>query len=154
MNVQLSRPAAQANLADPFIHLRDVGKSYETAAVDAFVALTSIELALGRGEFVAIVGKSGSGKSTLLNVLTGIDHASSGAIIIDGNEVGHKTESQLAGWRGRNVGIVFQFFQLLPTLTIAENVMLPMDLCRTFAGRRRERAIEADRGRRSTRRTR
>lgn len=141
MNIQLSRESTLLGEAEPAVRLRDVGKSYETPA-GSFVALTGIDLRLARGEFVAIVGKSGSGKSTLLNVLTGIDHASAGSIVIDGNEVGDKTESQLAGWRGRNVGIVFQFFQLLPTLTVAENVMLPMDLSGSFAGGRRARALE------------
>jgi putative ABC transport system ATP-binding protein len=121
--------------------MRQVGKSYETPA-GSFAALSGIDLTLARGDFVAVIGKSGSGKSTLINLLTGIDRASAGDISVAGEAVTGKTESQLALWRGRNVGIVFQFFQLLPTLTVAENIVLPMDLCGTYAGKRRSRAIE------------
>jgi putative ABC transport system ATP-binding protein len=117
-----------------------VAKTYETPAV-AFQALTDVDLRIASGEFLAIVGKSGSGKSTLINLLTGIDRASSGTIAVAGETVTDKSETALASWRGRNVGIVFQFFQLLPTLTVAENVMLPMDLCGTYRGKRRERAL-------------
>ena len=123
------------------ITMAGVGKTYETPA-GAFVALTGIDLDLARGDFVAIVGKSGSGKSTLINLLTGIDRPSAGTIVVAGEAVTGKNESQLAAWRGSSVGIVFQFFQLLPTLTIAENVMLPMDLCGTYPGKRRQRAME------------
>lgn len=122
------------------IVMRGVGKSYETPA-GAFSALTGITLLLRQSEFVAIVGKSGSGKSTLINLLTGIDRPTVGEISVAGEAVTGKTETELARWRGRNVGIVFQFFQLLPTLTVAENVMLPMDLCGTYAGKRRDRAL-------------
>lgn len=121
--------------------MRQVGKDYETPA-GTFTALSGIELMIGRGEFLAIVGKSGSGKSTLINLLTGIDRASAGSIAVAGEVITGKTESALAEWRGRNVGIVFQFFQLLPTLTIAENIMLPMDLCGTYGGKRRSRALD------------
>jgi putative ABC transport system ATP-binding protein len=123
------------------ITMAGIGKTYETPA-GAFVALTGIDLDLARGDFVAVVGKSGSGKSTLINLLTGIDRASAGTIVVAGEAVTGKNESQLAAWRGRSVGIVFQFFQLLPTLTIAENVMLPMDLCGAYPGKRRQRAME------------
>jgi putative ABC transport system ATP-binding protein len=123
------------------ISVRGVGKTYETAA-GAFTALEGIELSLERGEFVAIVGKSGSGKSTLINLLTGIDRPSAGEIVVAGEPITGRNETALAAWRGRNVGVVFQFFQLLPTLTIAENVMLPMDLCGTYPGKRRARALE------------
>jgi putative ABC transport system ATP-binding protein len=125
----------------PLIVMNSVGKSYETPA-GTFVALSGIDIEIDRGDFLAIVGKSGSGKSTLINLLTGIDRASTGSITVSGEPVTGKSESALAAWRGRNVGIVFQFFQLLPTLTIAENVMLPMDLCGTYAGKRRVRALE------------
>jgi putative ABC transport system ATP-binding protein len=121
--------------------MRGVGKSYETPA-GTFPALGNVTLLLRQSEFVAIVGKSGSGKSTLINLLTGIDRPTAGEISVAGEAVTGKTETELARWRGRNVGIVFQFFQLLPTLTVGENVMLPMDLCGTYAGKRRERALE------------
>jgi len=123
------------------IRLSKVSKVYETPA-GRFTALSDVNLDLERGSFVAIIGKSGSGKSTLINLLTGIDRSTSGVITVADEPVTVKSEHQLAGWRGRNVGIVFQFFQLLPTLTVAENIMLPMDLCGTHAGRRRERARE------------
>jgi putative ABC transport system ATP-binding protein len=123
------------------IAMRGVSKSYETPA-GAFWALSNLTLLLKQSEFVAIVGKSGSGKSTLINLLTGIDRPTAGEISVAGEAVTGKTETELARWRGRNVGIVFQFFQLLPTLTVAENVMLPMDLCGTYPGKRREHALE------------
>lgn len=123
------------------ISMRALGKSYETPA-GTFPALKDVTLELARGEFTAIVGKSGSGKSTLINLLTGIDRPTTGDVQVAGEPLTGKSESALARWRGRNVGIVFQFFQLLPTLTVAESVMLPMDLCGTYAGKRRERAME------------
>jgi putative ABC transport system ATP-binding protein len=124
------------------IALEDVRKSYQTPA-GSFTALDGIDLTLKRGDFVAVVGKSGSGKSTLINVLTGIDRPTSGKIVVAGQAISGMNESQLAAWRGRTVGIVFQFFQLLPTLTIAENITLPMDFCATYPVReRRGRALE------------
>ena len=122
------------------ISLRGVTKSYETPS-GAFIALDSVNLTVTDGEIVAIVGKSGSGKSTLINLIAGIDRPSSGDILVAGRRIGDLRESELATFRGRNIGIVFQFFQLLPTLTIAENVMLPMDFCSTYPpGQRRGRA--------------
>jgi putative ABC transport system ATP-binding protein len=123
------------------IDLRQVVKAYQTAAGE-FVALKGVDLRVGTGEFVAVVGKSGSGKSTLSNMITGIDRPSSGEVHVGGAAVHELNEGQIAVWRGRTVGVVFQFFQLLPTLTVSENVMLPMDFCNTFRGRRRERAME------------
>ncbi|MFQ5459212.1 MAG: ABC transporter ATP-binding protein [Anaerolineae bacterium] len=111
-------------------------KTYESAA-GAFPALRGIDLAVNRGEFVAIVGKSGSGKSTLLNMVAGIDRPTQGEVFVDGTAVHSLGESQLAEWRGRHLGIVFQFFQLLPTLTVVENVMLPMDFCGVYKPRHR-----------------
>ena len=122
------------------IDLRDVVKTYETVAGDVTV-LKDITLQVQPGEFVSVVGPSGSGKSTLLNMITGIDRPTSGEVLV-GNETVHAlSENQLARWRGRNVGVIFQFFQLLPTLTILENVMLPMDFCKVY--RRRERKEHA-----------
>ena len=107
-----------------------------------FAALRDVELAIEAGEFVGIVGRSGSGKSTLLNMIGGIDRPSSGIVSIGGKSINELSENRLASWRGRTVGFVFQFFQLLPTLTAAENVSLPMDFSRTFPAReRRQRAL-------------
>lgn len=123
------------------ISLHQVNKTYETPA-GKFAALKDIELQIESGQFVGIVGKSGSGKSTLLNMVAGIDRPSSGSVAVAGTEIQSLSENKLAAWRGRNVGFVFQFFQLLPTLTAAENVMLPMDFSRTTALReRRKRAV-------------
>jgi putative ABC transport system ATP-binding protein len=105
------------------------------------VAVDHVSLDIRPGEFIAIVGRSGSGKTTLLNLLAGIDRPTSGTVHAAGADLGSLSESGLATWRGRNVGLVFQFFQLLPTLTVAENVMLPMDFAKTIpAGKRRDRA--------------
>jgi putative ABC transport system ATP-binding protein len=122
------------------IELRNVVKQYETAA-GAYTALKGIDLSVGRGEFVAVVGKSGSGKSTLINMITGIDRPTSGMVHVASTDLVRLDEGRLAEWRGRNLGIIFQFFQLLPTLTVAENVMLPMDFC--DIGTARERRARA-----------
>jgi putative ABC transport system ATP-binding protein len=123
------------------ISIEDVTKTYRTGGTD-FVALDGISLEVAHGEFVAVVGRSGSGKTTLLNLLAGIDRATAGTVRVADAELGTLSESGLAAWRGRNVGLVFQFFQLLPTLTVIENVMLPMDFARTVpAGERRDRAL-------------
>jgi putative ABC transport system ATP-binding protein len=124
------------------IKLQGLSKIYHTPAGD-YAALRNIDLTVASGEFVAIVGKSGSGKSTLLNLVGGIDSPTSGTVEIGGTAIQNLDQSHLAAWRGRNVGFVFQFFQLLPTLTVAENVMLPMDFCRTYPVReRRKRALD------------
>jgi putative ABC transport system ATP-binding protein len=123
------------------ISLRDVVKTYETGAGDVAV-LKDITLQVQPGEFVSVVGPSGSGKSTLLNMITGIDRPTEGEVFVSGEAVHELSENQLARWRGRHVGVIFQFFQLLPTLTILENVMLPMDFCNVYRRReRRERAL-------------
>jgi len=124
------------------IQVRDVVKTYPLAA-GAFTAIDHLSLDIADGEFVAIVGRSGSGKTTLLNLLAGIDRSTSGSVRVAGADLGSLSESGLAAWRGRNVGLVFQFFQLLPTLTVLENVMLPMDFAGKIpAGDRRDRAKE------------
>jgi putative ABC transport system ATP-binding protein len=106
------------------------------------MALKDVSLQVASKKLVAITGKSGSGKSTLLNIITGIDKPSQGSVMFNGIHVDKLSESELASWRGKNVGIVFQFFQLLPTLTILENVMLPMDFCGTYQKKeRKERAL-------------
>ncbi|HEX2954131.1 MAG TPA: ABC transporter ATP-binding protein [Bacillota bacterium] len=107
-----------------------------------FKALKGVDLQVKQGEFIAVVGQSGSGKSTLLNLLSGIDRPSSGRVTVGGEALERMSEEALSRWRGRNLGIVFQFFQLLPTLTAAENVMMPMDFCRTYATRERRGKAE------------
>ena len=125
----------------PLIDVRQVVKSYSTPS-GIFTALKGVSMQIQAGEFVAVVGKSGSGKSTLINLIAGIDRPTSGAIEIAGTPVHALSQEQLAIWRGRNIGVVFQFFQLLPTLTVAENVVLPMDFCNTYPVReRRPRAL-------------
>jgi putative ABC transport system ATP-binding protein len=122
------------------IQVRDVVKTYPLGAGEV-VAIDHLNLEVAQGEFVAVVGRSGSGKTTLLNLLAGIDRPTSGTVQAAGADLDRLSESGLAGWRGRNVGLVFQFFQLLPTLTVVENVMLPMDFAKTIpVGQRRERA--------------
>jgi len=106
-----------------------------------YVALREVDLTLYAGEFTAIVGPSGSGKSTILNMVTGIDRPTKGEVFMTGLPLHAMNENELARWRGANVGIVFQFFQLLPTLTALENVMLPMDFLNSYGGKRQERAL-------------
>jgi ABC-type lipoprotein export system ATPase subunit len=126
----------------PIIQLRQVAKSFKNAA-GVFVALRGVDVDILAGEFVAIVGKSGSGKSTLLNMITGIDHPSSGDVLVNGVNLYKMSESERSLWRGLNLGIVFQFFQLLPMLTLLENTMLPMDYCNAFSfSERPERAMQ------------
>jgi putative ABC transport system ATP-binding protein len=112
------------------IDLNVVSKAYQTDA-GLFMALKGIDLHVEAGEFVAIIGKSGSGKTTLINMITGLDRPTEGEILVGGEAIEKLGENQLAIWRGRTIGVVFQFFQLLPTLTSLENVMLPMDFCGT-----------------------
>lgn len=108
------------------ITLEGVTKVFQTKE-RSFTALNNIHLTIRKGEYMAIIGKSGSGKSTLLNMMTGIDHPTSGKIVLNDTEISHLNESRLATWRGKNIGIVFQFFQLIPTLTILENILLAME---------------------------
>jgi putative ABC transport system ATP-binding protein len=122
------------------IQVSDVVKTYPLVAGDV-IAIDHLSLDIADGEFVAVVGRSGSGKTTLLNLLAGIDRPTSGIVRVAGADLGSLSESGLAAWRGHSVGLVFQFFQLLPTLTVVENVMLPMDFAKKIpAGERRDQA--------------
>jgi putative ABC transport system ATP-binding protein len=138
-----SSSLASAIDASAIIKLDAATKSFTPRGGQIFHALHGISLSVNDGDFVAVLGKSGSGKSTLLNLIAGIDRASSGKVHAAGADLTRRSENEMALWRGRNVGVVFQFFQLLPTLTIAENIMLAMD----FVGKvprseRRSRACE------------
>ena len=126
----------------PLIEMNQIVKIFHNGSVD-FPALKGINLQFFPGEFVSIVGRSGSGKSTLANMITGIDHPTSGTVCIRGTNIHSLNESKMAVWRGNNLGIVFQFFQLMPILTLFENIKLPMDLCNKYEpGERNERARE------------
>lgn len=123
------------------IELNQVVKTFHTPA-GSFTALKNINLQVKAGEFAAVIGKSGSGKSTLINMVTGIDRPSLGEVYIGGTPIHNLNEDKMAAWRGRSLGVIFQFFQLLPTLTVVENVMLPMEFCNTYPrAERRERAM-------------
>lgn len=129
-------------MSNSFISLQGVTRTYATAA-GGFNALADVDLGIERGEFVAVVGQSGSGKSTLLSLLSGIDRPTKGQIHVDGTAIHALGEKAMSEWRGKAVGIVFQFFQLLPTLTAVENVMLPMDFSNRWHSRERtRRALE------------
>ena len=143
MNASLStQKETKSQHSETIIDLHQVTKTYEGPA-GAFTALKGIDLQVRPGEFIAVVGRSGSGKTTLLNLLAGIDRLTSGEITIAGMRMNSLSESRLAEWRGRNVGLVFQFFQLLPTLTVAENVQLPMDFAKNIpTAKRRSRSLE------------
>jgi putative ABC transport system ATP-binding protein len=124
------------------IELSEVSKSYETGA-GRFDALRELSLEMAPGEFVSLVGPSGSGKSTLLNLISGLDQPTAGNIRIAGERLGGLSETRLASFRGKTIGFVFQFFQLVPTLTVFENVMLAMDLVGAInRSERRKRALE------------
>jgi len=134
------KPAGRYYTVELAIQVSDAVKTYPLSAGEV-VAVDHLSLEIAQGEFVAVVGRSGSGKTTLLNLLAGIDRPTSGMVHAAGADLGSLSESGLAAWRGRNVGLVFQFFQLLPTLTVIENVMLPMDFARKIpVGERRDRA--------------
>src|SRR5512142_148788 len=125
----------------PILSLSSVGKTYRLGDQEV-QALRGVDLELEAGDFLAVAGKSGSGKSTLLNMITGIDSPSSGSLVVQGRPVHAMGEAERAAWRGLNVGIVFQFFQLVPSLTVLENVLLPMEFCRYLEPReRRARAL-------------
>lgn len=118
--------ALHGKTSDVLIDVRGLQKDYRTPAGE-FPALRQVNFQVNRGEFVALLGKSGAGKSTLINMLSGIDHPSSGSIEIDGIPIHELSEDQLARWRGHNLGVVFQFFQLLPSISLIENITLAMD---------------------------
>ena len=126
-----------STVPDALIDIHQVTKTYESSGGPC-QALKSIDLHVREGEFVAVVGKSGSGKSTLINMITGIDRPTTGEMWVVNAPIHAYNENQLAIWRGKSVGVVFQFFQLLPTLTVLENVMLPMDLSGCFNNGDRE----------------
>jgi putative ABC transport system ATP-binding protein len=124
------------------ISLLAAGKSYQSPA-GSVRALAPISLDFESGEFVGLVGRSGSGKSTLLNLIAGIDHPSEGEILLNGDNISALSESQLARFRGKNIGIVFQFFNLIPTMSVLENVLLAMDLVNHIPRQERhERALD------------
>ncbi|ETT49798.1 MULTISPECIES: ABC transporter ATP-binding protein [unclassified Paenibacillus] len=124
------------------ISLNNVEKNYCTEA-GSYSALKNITLEIPQGEFTLIMGRSGSGKSTLLNILTGVDKPSGGEVRVNGELINPLNESEMAEWRGQNIGIVFQFFQLIPTLSVIENILLPMDLVNIIPPKlRKERALE------------
>ena len=126
----------------PLIELDGVEKVYRMGKVD-YRALRGVDLSIGMGELVAVVGPSGSGKTTIMNLISGIDRPTAGAVTVDGRRLDQMSEEQLAVWRGANVGIIFQFFQLLPTLSALENAVLPLDFARR--GSKRERFERARR---------
>ncbi len=125
-----------------FIEVRNLTKVFE-GSDKSFTALNNVSFSVERGEFVVITGKSGCGKSTLLNMLSGIDQPTSGGVIIDQVPIHTLNSNELAKWRGKNLGIVFQFFQLMPTLTVLENVMLPMEFSNIISrSQQKSRAME------------
>ena len=126
---------------DKLISLQAVQKTYKIKG-GLIHALRGVDFEVSKGEFVALVGPSGSGKSTLINMITGIDRPTQGEVYVAGQRLTHMGEDKVAGWRGKNVGVVFQFFQLLPSLTVMENVIMPMVYAATYPGQRQERAME------------
>ena len=136
--MQSDRPFAMQSFdpSEPMIELRDVVKRFTVGGAEVDI-LKGVSLRIAAGEFVAIIGPSGSGKSTLLNMITGIDRPTTGEVIVLGQPIHKLSENALARWRGRSVGIIFQFFQLLPALTLTKNVILPMDLAGKYTPRLR-----------------
>jgi len=128
-------------MTDTILSLKNVSKTFKTKE-RTFTALNNVNLNIKKGEYLAIVGKSGSGKSTLLNMITGIDHPTQGVVKTNKTEIGKLNESKLAKWRGENIGIVFQFFQLIPTLTISENLLLAMEFVDTVPKNEREQKVQ------------
>ncbi len=139
-SVAAAAPIASVGAQQPLISLRNVVKDYDGLAGTVRV-LQSLSLEVHKGEFVGVCGPSGSGKSTLINMITGIDRPTSGDVLVADTLLNKLSENELARWRGRSVGVIFQFFQLLPTLTVVENIMLPMDFCRMWT--LKERPVRA-----------
>jgi putative ABC transport system ATP-binding protein len=132
---------SQTNGKDPVVEVKDVVKSFPMGDGEITI-LKGISFDVKEGEFVSIVGPSGNGKSTLLNMITGIDRPSAGEVVVTGRQVHKMSENRLATWRGEHVGIIFQFFQMLPALSLLQNVMLPMDFAKKYSPReRKERAM-------------
>jgi putative ABC transport system ATP-binding protein len=127
--VSTGRAPGEPAVREPVIELARVEKTYRMGRVD-YPALRGVDLEIGAGELVAIVGPSGSGKTTILNLVSGIDRPTSGSVTVDGLRLDELSEEELAVWRGAHVGVVFQFFQLLPTLSALENAVLPLDFAR------------------------
>lgn len=141
LNSRYEQPIKYGSPGSVIIRMRGITKVFRTPAGEMTV-LKGIDVDVAQGQFISVVGRSGSGKSTLVNMLTGIDHPTSGTVEVGGAQIHQMPESQMAVWRGKNLGIVFQFYQLLPMLTLVENVMLPMDFCNMFPpAHREERAL-------------
>jgi len=143
-SVRASSPTLEygGSQTEALISLRGVVKDYPSAA-GPFRALKGIDLDVFRGEFLGVIGKSGAGKTTLVNMITGVDGLTEGCVRVDGVEVSAMSENELALWRGRSLGVIYQTFQLMPTLSLLDNVMLPMDFCGLYRGRASvERALE------------
>jgi putative ABC transport system ATP-binding protein len=134
-SITLTSPLpANSNLGAPYIRLCQLVKAYKTSAGE-YLALKGLNLTVNQGEFVGIVGKSGAGKSTLINMITGVDRLTAGSVQVANVSVHDLNENDRALWRGLTMGIIYQYFQLMPTLTLLDNILLPMDLCGTFQGR-------------------
>ena len=132
---------SEANGQPPIVEIKDVIKKFPVGNAEITI-LKGVSFRVQTGEFLTIVGPSGNGKSTLLNMITGIDRPSSGEIIVTGKLVHKMSEDKLAAWRGENVGIIFQFFQMLPALNLLQNVILPMDLANKYKGKERRQRAE------------
>ena len=125
----------------PIVEIKDVVKRFPVGSTEITI-LKGISFQVQKGEFLSIVGPSGNGKSTLLNMITGIDRPTSGEIVVTGRQVHKMSEDKLAAWRGENVGIIFQFFQMLPALSLLQNVILPMDLANKYSPKERRQRAE------------
>ena len=133
---------SNGNVNGHIVTLKEVVKSFPLGEDDEVTVLKGINLEVNSGEFISIVGPSGNGKSTLLNMITGIDRPTAGEVIVTGRQVHEMSENDLAIWRGDYVGIIFQFFQMLPALSLVQNIMLPMDFANKYSPReRQERAL-------------